>query len=110
MACSRGTCFRWVKPAASLKPVVLLALAAGAVSVFPLGKTGGLIEAMSALGVVTSGYRFPLGKTGGLIEAVLFSSTSTHSKPVFPLGKTGGLIEAFGGRSCPDGSIPVSAG
>ena len=42
----------------------------GVLKLFPLGKTGGLIEASSARPVVgaRSG-AFPLGKTGGLIEA-----------------------------------------
>ena len=40
-------------------------------TLFPLGKTGGLIEARQILpGLVHTGGRFPLGKTGGLIEAV----------------------------------------
>ena len=62
---------------------------------FPLGKTGGLIEARarSATTAMTTG-RFPLGKTGGLIEAERGRSRSTSARHVFPLGKTGGLIEA----------------
>ena len=38
-------CFRWVKPAASLKPGTLASAKAAALRKFPLGKTGGLIEA-----------------------------------------------------------------
>ena len=38
-------------------------------AVFPLGKTGGLIEAYMALFGATDVSSFPLGKTGGLIEA-----------------------------------------
>ena len=37
---------------------------------------------------------FPLGKTGGLIEALLHSTTFIRVSCMFPLGKTGGLIEA----------------
>ena len=59
--------FRWVKPAASLKLArdiqQLLRL------VFPLGKTGGLIEAWIPGSGAGALYEFPLGKTGGLIEA-----------------------------------------
>ena len=36
---------------------------------FPLGKTGGLIEANGVPGGPGAADRFPLGKTGGLIEA-----------------------------------------
>ena len=38
---------------------------------------------------------FPLGKTGGLIEALVITLQDADSQPEFPLGKTGGLIEAF---------------
>ena len=37
---------------------------------------------------------FPLGKTGGLIEAHRPLRRATAEKCWFPLGKTGGLIEA----------------
>ena len=37
---------------------------------FPLGKTGGLIEARRASCVPLMPWSFPLGKTGGLIEAL----------------------------------------
>ena len=61
--------FRWVKPAASLKQT-FARLVFPCLRGFPLGKTGGLIEARAWL---TRAYRrdtkFPLGKTGGLIEA-----------------------------------------
>ena len=85
-------CFRWVKPAASLKR--LLRAAGAPQHAFPLGKTGGLIEAQrSTLASYTNPSQFPLGKTGGLIEArVIFVQHRKHIK--FPLGKTGGLIEA----------------
>ena len=47
---------------------------------FPLGKTGGLIEAIgdvrSQRAVIP--FRFPLGKTGGLIEANLKCGQSAH--------------------------------
>ena len=36
---------------------------------------------------------FPLGKTGGLIEALIGDLVLRRLGP-FPLGKTGGLIEA----------------
>ena len=66
---SARPCFRWVKPAASLKRQRRDQRHVGKVQ-FPLGKTGGLIEARAWL---TRAYRrdtkFPLGKTGGLIEA-----------------------------------------
>ena len=62
--------FRWVKPAASLKRV---RANRGTVAVrqgFPLGKTGGLIEARNGSAVLPCRHAwFPLGKTGGLIEA-----------------------------------------
>ena len=84
---------------------------------FPLGKTGGLIEALTGRNLSHGQLGFPLGKTGGLIEASCVTSqrTPTRSfrwvKPAaslkrqqetaarasgraFPLGKTGGLIEA----------------
>ena len=38
--------------------------------------------------------KFPLGKTGGLIEAVLPGAARNGTPASFPLGKTGGLIEA----------------
>ena len=61
-------CFRWVKPAASLKQdefgYNLFKLAG-----FPLGKTGGLIEARIEWLRLYHFVLFPLGKTGGLIEA-----------------------------------------
>ena len=63
---------------------------------FPLGKTGGLIEAGYGLSAIPSAMtKFPLGKTGGLIEA---SRTTLMAGILarFPLGKTGGLIEASG--------------
>ena len=88
---------------------------------FPLGKTGGLIEAVrrgSSVAALVAGFRwvkpaaslkhspslvsppivtsmFPLGKTGGLIEAVHKGSILLIEKCWFPLGKTGGLIEAY---------------
>ena len=38
---------------------------------FPLGKTGGLIEAQRVVeGLLGGTWQFPLGKTGGLIEAM----------------------------------------
>ena len=66
----RRQCFRWVKPAASLKRRYGARGEPCGVHVFPLGKTGGLIEAgpfawSNRLWMAT----FPLGKTGGLIEA-----------------------------------------
>ena len=51
---------------------------------FPLGKTGGLIEASDpsvALHVYT--LQFPLGKTGGLIEAAPCSRASPRSACCF---------------------------
>ena len=88
---------------------------------FPLGKTGGLIEAVLPPGGISApypGFRwvkpaaslkrvragrvdrricglFPLGKTGGLIEARRAARRVPTSTDVFPLGKTGGLIEAL---------------
>ena len=38
--------------------------------------------------------KFPLGKTGGLIEALRFPLYRSFYFHWFPLGKTGGLIEA----------------
>ena len=85
---------------------------------FPLGKTGGLIEASYSLRYHAIVEEFPLGKTGGLIEASVVCQRCHGSyrrfrwvKPAaslkpggapgrfdlrgwFPLGKTGGLIEA----------------
>ena len=86
--------FRWVKPAASLKPEESR-LTAEVQTVFPLGKTGGLIEARRPhTGRHHARLWFPLGKTGGLIEARSNGYDRSHARPVFPLGKTGGLIEA----------------
>ena len=65
-------CFRWVKPAASLKPSSFGFRRLSSGWWFPLGKTGGLIEA-SGSQVMPPGRKFPLGKTGGLIEAALTS-------------------------------------
>ena len=42
------TCFRWVKPAASLKHRIGGGKGGNIVAQFPLGKTGGLIEARTA--------------------------------------------------------------
>ena len=39
---------------------------------------------------------FPLGKTGGLIEAAASGYEYGGRRAQFPLGKTGGLIEASG--------------
>ena len=65
-------CFRWVKPAASLKHLVFELIGDARQTGFPLGKTGGLIEAVQRLVIVARGHRvFPLGKTGGLIEAAV---------------------------------------
>ena len=49
MARSVCTRFRWVKPAASLKQIDLQVRRVGLPRPFPLGKTGGLIEASSTL-------------------------------------------------------------
>ena len=38
--------------------------------------------------------QFPLGKTGGLIEARAWLTRAYRRDTKFPLGKTGGLIEA----------------
>ena len=43
---------------------------------FPLGKTGGLIEANCSRLLVIPIMEFPLGKTGGLIEAMKRSRLS----------------------------------
>ena len=73
---------------------------------FPLGKTGGLIEAESSratTGSIMEQRAFPLGKTGGLIEAaahLILPSGEVH-RAKFPLGKTGGLIEASSPRGTP---------
>ena len=96
---------------------------------FPLGKTGGLIEAPRHSGSAAVRYSlFPLGKTGGLIEALtapVRAGVPLRSfrwvKPAaslkrrraaawrscyqpFPLGKTGGLIEAPCCRRCSGGT------
>ena len=93
------TCFRWVKPAASLKHGRAKLDRAVEVRMFPLGKTGGLIEA-NRINLHNKGGAglFPLGKTGGLIEA---RCCVRHWpwRGRFPLGKTGGLIEASCSRS-----------
>ena len=44
--------------------------------------------------ISTSARVFPLGKTGGLIEARQARTHRRRRSPAFPLGKTGGLIEA----------------
>ena len=77
-----GPRFRWVKPAASLK-LFCARRADRRILGFPLGKTGGLIEAAS--GSVSSALVstwFPLGKTGGLIEA-LYRSPFPYLAPCF---------------------------
>ena len=61
---------------------------------FPLGKTGGLIEARIPRRRLLANRVFPLGKTGGLIEASGDVRASCQPRTRFPLGKTGGLIEA----------------
>ena len=76
----RDAGFRWVKPAASLKLGCRL-VGRNVLLGFPLGKTGGLIEArVVRVGLVARVNAFPLGKTGGLIEAMSCSG-STHSAP-----------------------------
>ena len=62
--------FRWVKPAASLKPSGSGRSAVPRFRQFPLGKTGGLIEAQRPPAGASRQREFPLGKTGGLIEAI----------------------------------------
>ena len=65
--------FRWVKPAASLKRRIADWRRTATRKGFPLGKTGGLIEAplhSSQWWMVPQW--FPLGKTGGLIEAAIY--------------------------------------
>ena len=71
----RAPCFRWVKPAASLKRGVLWYRDAP-VGGFPLGKTGGLIEAAASGGIVPgacAGFRWvkPAAslKRGGVVGA-----------------------------------------
>ena len=78
---------------------------------FPLGKTGGLIEAsMGFPPPRRTGTPFPLGKTGGLIEADP-RGVERVVPDEFPLGKTGGLIEAAAYRAGErETSIAVSAG
>ena len=114
-----AVCFRWVKPAASLKHAERREGQHGQRRKFPLGKTGGLIEAYRSPPVVSNTSRcfrwvkpaaslkhpvgerpysicaFPLGKTGGLIEAKRGPITPDCCRDEFPLGKTGGLIEAL---------------
>ena len=75
--------------------------AAPAVLAFPLGKTGGLIEAPCPTNNRNWQYEFPLGKTGGLIEAHDSANPIVGNVAGFPLGKTGGLIEAATSRAQP---------
>ena len=51
--------------------------------------------------------KFPLGKTGGLIEAPLPGHAPGCRRQSFPLGKTGGLIEAWT-RRC-SGTSPATS-
>ena len=121
---SRVIRFRWVKPAASLKPVISGGPAAAAsgfrwvkpaaslkrrdrlvppytsssAHAFPLGKTGGLIEARRIVTVQPSGIavgRFRWVKPAASLKP---PAPSCRVCPApsgwFPLGKTGGLIEA----------------
>ena len=57
---------------------------------------------------------FPLGKTGGLIEALRVPTwalpTWAPAGVLFPLGKTGGLIEAQYGQPYCQPELNVSAG
>ena len=53
---------------------------------------------------------FPLGKTGGLIEALAAAGCRRRRSRGFPLGKTGGLIEARGLRARQSRLRQVSAG
>ena len=77
---------------------------------FPLGKTGGLIEArIQELHLLSGITPFPLGKTGGLIEARALPPDPSFRR-WFPLGKTGGLIEARGTATHARRSTIVSAG
>ena len=101
--------------------------------VFPLGKTGGLIEAHPVavdrrrgpgfrwvkpaaslkrympVYATAAEARFPLGKTGGLIEAIAGLAEGLEAWVRFPLGKTGGLIEAQASRrpSSPASRFPL---
>ena len=66
---------------------------------------------MSALRATLAYALFPLGKTGGLIEANNIKSSSSPDSIRFPLGKTGGLIEARQhARKAKGWSARVSAG
>ena len=74
------------------------------VAQFPLGKTGGLIEAPLHSPCCGVGWEwFPLGKTGGLIEAPRLAALVVAGLTEFPLGKTGGLIEA---SRCATDAVP----
>ena len=77
-----GGCFRWVKPAASLKQDDGEAIR-HVKRWFPLGKTGGLIEAQGTERREAEAQAFPLGKTGGLIEAPERGEGVTAGKACF---------------------------
>ena len=59
---------------------------------------------------VADGGEFPLGKTGGLIEAWRMPLQPSSRTRRFPLGKTGGLIEAIRSALATVSTARVSAG
>ena len=64
------------------------------VLLFPLGKTGGLIEAGTCLAAaLVRRTEFPLGKPAASLKLGR-AGPSLRRYAAFPLGKTGGLIEA----------------
>ena len=108
-------CFRWVKPAASLKHDLGVRQEVRQLVGFRWVKPAAS-EATGSLALPSPMQGFPLGKTGGLIEAYVCPVSREPSfaplRP-FPLGKTGGLIEAAIGairRAFQAASRYVSAG
>ena len=75
-AVGAAECFRWVKPAASLKPQRAPPCRASACSCFRWVKPAASLKQADLRADGAGVRRFPLGKTGGLIEAHHRSSTS----------------------------------
>ena len=77
--------FRWVKPAASLKRNDVLHLASYKQVSFRWVKPAASLKLDQAQQLDFLGVRvgFPLGKTGGLIEAVIFLNKSINTNQSF---------------------------
>ena len=76
---------------------------------FPLGKTGGLIEAPVVRIALAKALGFRWVKPAASLKHSLFSGLRVPTQK-FPLGKTGGLIEARTVRGTEAPTHRVSAG